>query len=89
MNESSDTKKEGTPHIKAKLGVSLRIKWESKVIHGHYARNMDRQLIGESDTFLWLSRGDMKGETESDIVAAQDQALQTTYHATKILQTDR
>jgi len=31
----------------------------------------------------------MKGETESEIIAAQDQALQTKYHATKILQTGR
>jgi len=82
-------KKEGIPHIKAKLGVSLRVKWESKIINGHYARNMDRQLIGESDTFLWLSRGDLKGETESDIIAAPDQALQARYHATKILPRDR
>jgi hypothetical protein len=38
--------------------------------------------------FLWLSKGDVKGETESEIIAAQDQALQTKYHATKILQTE-
>jgi hypothetical protein len=31
---------------------------------------------------------DLKGETESEIIAAQDQALQTKYHATKILQTE-
>jgi hypothetical protein len=36
--------------------------------------------------FLWLSKGDLKAETESEIVAAQDQALQTKYHATKLLQ---
>ena len=54
LNENSDTKKEGIPHLKAKLGEFLRIKWESKVIHGHYTRNMDRQLIGEVDTFLLL-----------------------------------
>jgi len=29
----------------------------------------DRQLIGEEDTFLWLSKGDLKAETESEIVA--------------------
>jgi hypothetical protein len=38
--------------------------------------------------FFWLPRGDMKAETESEIVAAEDQALQTKYHATKILQTE-
>ena len=34
------------------------------------------------------SRGDLNGETKSKIMAAQDQALQTKYHATKILQTE-
>ena len=48
---------------------------------------MDRQLINEEDTCLWLWRGDLKRETESEIIAAQDQVLQTKYHATKILQT--
>jgi hypothetical protein len=28
----------------------------------------------------------MKGETETEIIAAQDQALETKYHATEILQ---
>jgi len=62
---------------------------ENKVIHGQYIRNIDRQLISEEDTFLWLSKGDLKAETESEIVAAQDQALQTKYYATKILNTER
>jgi hypothetical protein len=75
--------------MKAKFGESLKIKWKSKIMHVHYTRIMDRQLIAEGDTFLWLSRGELKGEAESDIIAAQDQALQTTYHATKILQRDR
>jgi len=30
----------------------------------------------------------MKRETESEIIAAQDQGLQTKYHATKVLQTE-
>ena len=53
----------------------------------HYIRNIDRQLISEEDTFLWLSKEDLKAETESEIVAAQDQALQIKYQATKILST--
>jgi len=48
-------------------------------MHGQYTRNTDRQLIIEEHTFLWLSKGDLKAETESEIVAAQDQALQTKY----------
>jgi len=38
--------------------------------------------------FLWLLKGDLKTETESEIVAAQDQALQTKFYATKILNTE-
>ena len=57
-------------------------------MHGQYIRNIDRQLISEEDTFLWLLKGDLKAETEIEIVAAQDQALQTKYYATKILNTE-
>ena len=49
---------------------------------------MDRQLISEEDTFLWLSKLDLEAETESEIVVAQDQALNTKYYATKILNTE-
>jgi hypothetical protein len=37
--------------------------------------------------FQWQSRGDLEGETESETSATQEQALQTKYHATKLLQT--
>jgi hypothetical protein len=50
-----------------------------------YLRNVHRQLISEDDMLLWLSRGDMKGGTESEIKAAQNQALQTSYQATDML----
>jgi hypothetical protein len=48
-------------------------KEESKVMHGQCIRSIDRQLISEDDTFLWLSSGDLKAETESETAAAQDQ----------------
>jgi len=57
-------------------------------MHGQYIRNIDRQIISEEDTFLWLLKGDLKAETESEIVAAQGRALQTKYYATKILNTE-
>jgi len=34
---------------------------------------VDRQLIGGEDTLMWLFRADVKGETGSEIIAAQDQ----------------
>jgi len=45
---------------------------------------MDRQLINEESTFLWLSRRDVKAETASEIIATQDQALQAKYHTKTI-----
>ena len=56
-------KKEGFLHIKARSGRSLKKKWKSKVMDGQYIRNIDRQRVSEEDTFLWLWRGDLKGET--------------------------
>jgi hypothetical protein len=57
-------------------------------MHDQYIRRMDRELIDEEDRFLWLSRGDLKGETESEIIAAQDQALPIKLLATRMLQTE-
>jgi hypothetical protein len=42
------------------------------------------QLIGEEDTLLWLSRGDMKAETENEIIVELNQILQRTYCAIKM-----
>jgi len=88
-NEKSDAKQDGIQHINARLGESLKKKkWKDKVMHGQYTRNIDRQLISEEDTFLWLSKGDLKAETESELVAARDQALKIKYNAAKILNTE-
>jgi hypothetical protein len=42
---------------------------------GQYISSTDIQLISEEDIFLWLSSGDLKAETENEIIAAQNQAL--------------
>ena len=36
-------------------------------------------------SYRWLKSGDIKAETESTIVAAQDQAISTNYFKNKIL----
>ena len=56
-------------------------------MQGQYIKSVDRQLIGGEDKLIWLLRGDQKLETGSEIIAAQDQTLQTEYQLTKILQT--
>jgi hypothetical protein len=43
-------------HTKERLGEVLKKKWKYKVMHGEYIRNLDRQLISEEDTILWLSK---------------------------------
>jgi hypothetical protein len=57
-------------------------------MRGQYIRYIDRHLINEEDMFLSLLKRELKAEAESEIVAAQDQALQTKYYATKILNTE-
>jgi hypothetical protein len=81
-------KQDAIQNTRARLKESLK-KMGNQVMHGQYIRSIDKQLISEEDTFLWLSKGDLKAETESEIVAAQDQALQTKYCAIKILQTEK
>ena len=56
-------------------------------MHWQYLRETDRQLIHEEDIFLWLTKGDLKAETESEIVAAQDQTLHVKYYGNKIQKT--
>lgn len=59
-------------------------KWKTKSMHGQYAREMSEETVNRESTFSWLKDGDLKGETESLIVAAQDQAITTNYIRARI-----
>jgi len=54
-------------------------------MHGQLPRNLDEQLVDIEQLYHWLKSGNIKGETESTIVAAQDQAFSTNYFKNKIL----
>jgi hypothetical protein len=41
--------------------------------------------VDNEQSYRWLKFGNIKGETESTIVAAQDQAVSTNYFKNKIL----
>jgi hypothetical protein len=88
LSGKNDAKQDEMQYMKERLGEVLKKKCKNKVMHGQYITNMDRQLISEEGTFLWLSKGDLKAETESKIVAAQEQVLNTKYYVTTILHTE-
>jgi hypothetical protein len=50
-------------------------------MRGQYIERIDRQLVNEEYTSPRVSRGDLKAETESEIIATYDQASQTKYQA--------
>jgi hypothetical protein len=54
-------------------------------MHGHLPFNIDVKLMDIEQSYRWLKSGDIKGETESTITAAQDQAISTNYFKNKIL----
>ena len=61
-------------------------RWHGKRMHGQLPHNLHEKLVDIEQSYRWLKSGDIKGETESTIVAAQDQAISTNYFRKKILQ---
>jgi hypothetical protein len=54
-------------------------------MHGQLPHNLDEKLMEIEQSYRWLKSGDIKRETASIIVAAQDQAITTNYFKNKIL----
>jgi hypothetical protein len=50
-----------------------------------FPRSLDEGLINKEQSYRWLKFGDIKGETESAIMAAQDQSISTNYFKKNIL----
>jgi len=52
-------------------------------MHGQLPRKLDEKLVEIEQSNRWLKSGDIKGETESTIVASQDQEISTIYFKKK------
>jgi hypothetical protein len=65
--------------------ITQNIKKEEKWMQGQFPRRLHEQLVDKEQSCRWLKFGYLKGETESTIVAAQDQAINTNYFKRKIL----
>ena len=56
--------------------------WEEKVLHGQYLRQTKE--VKSDQCWAWLQNGDLKRETESLMVAAQNQCIRTNLVEAKI-----
>ena len=65
------------------IAKKAKERWQGKRMHGKFPRNLDEKLVDIEQSYRWLKSGDIKGETESTIVAAQDQAISTNYFKKK------
>ena len=63
--------------LREKIYESRKERWEAKPIHGQYCINVNKPYVDKAATNAWLTSGDLKGETEGFIAAAQDQSLLT------------
>jgi hypothetical protein len=61
-------------------------KWEEKGMHGQFPRSLDKKLVDKEQSYQLLKFGDIKGETESTVVAAQDQAISKNYFKKKFFE---
>ena len=43
-----------------------------KKMHGQFPRNLEEELVDNEQSYWWLKFGDITGETESTVVAAQE-----------------
>ena len=60
-------------------------------MHEQLPGNLNEKLVDILQSYRWLKSGGMKGETESTILAAQEQVIGKNYFKNKILneETDR
>jgi len=61
-----------TRKMKDSITKKTKERWHRKRMHGQLPRNLDEKMVDIEQSYRWLKSGDIKGETESTMVAAQD-----------------
>ena len=74
-----------TRKIKDIMAEKTKERGQGKRMHRQLPRKLDEKLVDIEQSYRWLKCGDIKGESESTVVAAQDQAICTNYFKNKIL----
>jgi hypothetical protein len=73
-----------TRKMKDSIADKTKERWHGKRMHGQLPRNIGEKLLDIEHSYRWPKSGDIKGETESTIVAAQDQAVSTNCFWNKV-----
>jgi len=66
-----------TRKMKESIVEKTKERWHGMRMHRQLLRNLDEKLVDIEQSYRWLKSGDIKGETESTILAAQDQEIST------------
>ena len=61
--------------LKKQKRMERKESWKEKALHGQFLRQTDE--VAGTSRWLWLKQGSLKRETESLILAAQEQAIRT------------
>ena len=56
------------------MAITRKQKWEGKQLYGHFKQLIN---ISHDKTWTWLIKGNFKRETESLLIAAQNNAVRT------------
>jgi hypothetical protein len=60
------------------IAEKTKERWYRKRMHGQLPRNLDEKLVDIEQSYCWAKSGNIKGETESTIVAAKTKQLVQT-----------
>ena len=77
VREEDTSSQETATSFKARRRAENTQEWKEKPLHKQFARETEDQ--SNEDTWTWLKQGSFKRETEALIIAAQDQAIRTSY----------
>ena len=70
-----------------RMRITRKEKWEGKQLYGHFKRLMNN--ISHDKTWAWLRKGNFKRETESLLIAIQDNAIRTNHIKVRIDKTQQ
>ena len=70
-----------------KMTTTRKQKWEGKQLYGRFKRLINN--ISHQKTWTWLRKGNLKRETESLLIAAQDNAIRTNHIKARIDKTQQ